>query len=504
MEEAKPLIDDTTTKLISSEDGVECDKDTQYKVNAWTETIELIKLAIPIVATMALEFLPGNVSVAIVGHIDSPLRKEYVDAAALSSVLLSLTGFSVGFGLITAMDTLCSQTVGAGKLYNLGLYFQSGLIVLGFMYIPCLLLNFYAEGILLLLGQDPTVAALSGTSIAAWKKLMTTSGIYSKISVLSMPGLFLYELVKRVLQAQNVVNPMAYIAVVSNSLYIALAYYLCFYTEYGFLGAAVARVISNTILPLFACAYLSWNPLYKDWWPADHSFSAQWKAAFEHVPEFFALGLPGMFMMLMDSMAFEVCSLMVGWLPNPILNMSVNSVLMSIGSQVYSLFLGLNVAATVRLGNALGANEPNRARMISTVSLGVTFAVGLVVSLVFLIARDAMPRLFINDPDAIAATQHVLAIFAVYEMIDGMNCSTQSILKGMGKQSVGAWVNAAAYYIFGIPLGAWLAFYFKFGIEGLWFGLTGGLFLAFCVFVWFICRVSWKQMAIEAIARTST
>ncbi|KAF0703389.1 hypothetical protein AaE_015402 [Aphanomyces astaci] len=95
------------------------------------ETVALLQLAFPIIATLALEFLPGAFSVAIVGHIDSPLRKEYVDAATLSTMFLNITGLSIGCGLSTAMDTLCSQTVGAGKLYNLGMYFQSGLIVLG-------------------------------------------------------------------------------------------------------------------------------------------------------------------------------------------------------------------------------------------------------------------------------------------------------------------------------------------------------------------------------------
>ncbi|KAF0717786.1 Aste57867_2103 [Aphanomyces stellatus] len=97
------------------------------------EAIALIQFAFPIITTLVLEFLPGAFSVAIVGHIDSPLRKEFVDAATLSTMFLNITGLSIGFGLSTAMDTLCSQTVGAGKLYNLGMYFQSGLIVLGYV-----------------------------------------------------------------------------------------------------------------------------------------------------------------------------------------------------------------------------------------------------------------------------------------------------------------------------------------------------------------------------------
>ncbi|KAF0712665.1 hypothetical protein As57867_004720, partial [Aphanomyces stellatus] len=454
------------------------------------EAIALIQFAFPIITTLVLEFLPGAFSVAIVGHIDSPLRKEFVDAATLSTMFLNITGLSIGFGLSTAMDTLCSQTVGAGKLYNLGMYFQSGLIVLGSMYIPSVIMNYHAEYFLLLLHQDPTVAALAGT--------------FSRVSVWCLPGIFLYELIKKVLQAQNIVKPMAYIAVVSNAMYGGIGYYLCYHTELGFLGAAYARTITNTLLPLFAMIYLWWNPVYKEWWPEDHCFSKQWKAALDHVPEFFALGVPGMLMMLMEWWAFEVCAIMAGWMANPVLSISVQSVLMSLSAQAYALFLGLGIATTVRLGNALGANEPNRAKMISSVALAVTGATCICVSIAFMLTHEYLPVIFISDPASIAATQHALAWFCVFELVDGMSCSAQSLLKGMGKQSVGAWVNAAAYYLLGIPLGALLAFYFGIGIEGLWIGLASGLFFGFSVYLWFICRVDWKEVADDAIARTST
>ncbi|ETV77787.1 hypothetical protein, variant 3 [Aphanomyces astaci] len=360
------------------------------------ETVALLQLAFPIIATLALEFLPGAFSVAIVGHIDSPLRKEYVDAATLSTMFLNISGLSIGCGLSTAMDTLCSQTVGAGKLYNLGMYFQSGLIVLGSMFLPSLILNYHAEYFLLALHQDPVVAALAGT--------------YSRVSVWCLPGFFLYELLKKVLQAQNIVHPMAYIAIVSNVVYGLLGYYMCYYTELSFLGAAYARTISNTLLPVFALIYLTWNPVYKVWWPADHSVSSQWKAALAHVPEFFTLGIPGMLMMLMEWWAFEVCAVMAGWMEDPVLAISVQSVLMSLSAQAYSLFLGLSIATTVRLGNALGANEPHRAELISRVALGVALVAGAFVSLVFLVTHEYLPLIFISDPASIEYVQDFTVI----------------------------------------------------------------------------------------------
>ncbi|KAF0728872.1 hypothetical protein Ae201684_013441 [Aphanomyces euteiches] len=279
--EANPLLEEALQHKFDQA-KLEQDNGAHDSPNATEESFELVKLALPIIATLILEFLPGAFAVAVVGHIDSPLKKEYVDAATLSVMFLNITGLSIGFGLSTAMDTLCSQTVGAGKLYNLGMYFQSGLIVLGSMFIPAWIVNYNTEFFLLALGQDPTVAALAGS--------------FSKISVFAMPGVFLYELIKK--------------------MYFGLGYYLCYETDIGFLGAAYARAISQSLLPIFAYLYLLWNPVHKDWWPTDH----------------------GMLMMILEWWAFELCEVIAGWMPNPVLSISVQSVLMSLASQAFSIY----------------------------------------------------------------------------------------------------------------------------------------------------------------------
>ncbi|CAK4109911.1 unnamed protein product [Aphanomyces euteiches] len=298
--EANPLLEEALQHKFDQA-KLEQDNGAHDSPNATEESFELVKLALPIIATLILEFLPGAFAVAVVGHIDSPLKKEYVDAATLSVMFLNITGLSIGFGLSTAMDTLCSQTVGAGKLYNLGMS----------MFIPAWIVNYNTEFFLLALGQDPTVAALAGS--------------FSKISVFAMPGVFLYELIKKVLQAQKI-------------MYFGLGYYLCYETDIGFLGAAYARAISQSLLPIIAYLYLLWNPVHKDWWPTDHGFSAQWKAAWDHVPEFFSLGVPGMLMMILEWWAFELCEVIAGWMPNPVLSISVQSVLMSLASQAFSIY----------------------------------------------------------------------------------------------------------------------------------------------------------------------
>ena len=48
------------------------------------------------------------------------------------------------------------------------------------------------------------------------------------------------------------------------------------------------------------------------------------------------------------------------------------------------------------------------------------------------------------------------------------------MLRGSGRQYVGAIVNFIAYYIIGIPIGATLAFKTDLKELGLWIGMLGG------------------------------
>jgi len=108
------------------------------------------------------------------------------------------------------MDTLCSQAFGAGKIEKLGIYLQSGIIVLGCSLLPVMILNWNTESFLLMFDQDPEVASLAGE--------------FSRRTMIGLPFLFAYELFKKLLQAQNIVWPMAFIALIGIVVNVVTGY----------------------------------------------------------------------------------------------------------------------------------------------------------------------------------------------------------------------------------------------------------------------------------------
>ncbi|KAK1941064.1 Multidrug and toxin extrusion protein 1 [Phytophthora citrophthora] len=458
------------------------EQDEEPEPVAIDEFWKTMALAYPVVVTYTLEYLPGLVCIVLVGHIDSPDTKRYVAAATLSTMFTNVSALSIGFGLTSALDTLCSQAYGAGRLDKLGVYLQSALIVVGSCLIPVFLMNWHAEFFLVLCGQDPEVARLAGE--------------FSRVTVFGVPFLFIYEMLRKLLQAQNVVRPMVLFALMGTFINIFGGYFLTYNTSLGFHGAALSRTLGYMVLPLCLVPYFYWSENHVKWWSG-----WQWKEAWALVPLFLELGTAGLAMMAMEWWAYEVLAVLAGNLPDGVVAVSAHAVLMQVASSIYTVFMGVSVSSNIRVGNCLGANHPKKARVISRTTLSTVFVLSCFFAVLVYILRHQIPLLVINDPVAIQRASDALLVMVPYEIIDSLNCVIQGIYKGAGWQNMAAKTNVLAFYVIGIPLGALLSFYFEIGIEGLWIGFGMGITTAFTVCSANLYYSSWEQMALEARAR---
>lgn len=80
-----------SSMIITIDPVVKSDEDeVELESMLVKEAIELMLLVYPIVITYVLEYIPGVVCIVLVGHIDSPDTKQYVDAAALSNMVRAI------------------------------------------------------------------------------------------------------------------------------------------------------------------------------------------------------------------------------------------------------------------------------------------------------------------------------------------------------------------------------------------------------------------------------
>ncbi|OQR95135.1 Multidrug/Oligosaccharidyl-lipid/Polysaccharide (MOP) Flippase Superfamily [Achlya hypogyna] len=450
--------------------------------NVVAEAKTLVRLTGPIIFTLVMEFLPGVVNIVLVGQMDSPDTKQFVDAASISTMYINITAMSVGMGMASAMDTLCTQAFGAGNLHKMGDYLQGALLGMALTFIPVAFLNWFAEAGLLALGQEPAISALAGD--------------FTRLSLLGIPCIFVYELLKKMLQAHSIVHPVAAMVVAANAIHVGLGYVLVHHTALGFYGAAIARTLSYVALPLMMLPYFAWVPVHRQW---DITWS--WATAVAELPDFFSFGVPGMLMMMLEWCAFEVLTLMAGVMPDAVVAIGVMSILSQILSTAYLVHCGLSIAATIRIGTLVGANEPGHAKAVMKAAYALCGGCMVVMVAALVGLREVLPTLFINDADVVEAAAAVMLFVVPCHVLDGLNAISQGIFRAMGQQAIATVVNGAAFYLVGIPLAAVAAFYFGGGVPGLWVGFTSGSLSACTMYFVLLCRLDWDKITNDASAR---
>jgi MATE family multidrug resistance protein len=63
-----------------------------------------------------------------------------------------------------------------------------------------------------------------------------------------------------------------------------------------------------------------------------------------------------------------------------------------------------------------------------------------------------------------------MPLVASFQVADGLAGSCGGVLRGQGRQHLGAFFNMLAYYVLALPLGITLAFRANYGLQGLWIG----------------------------------
>ncbi|XP_051933569.1 multidrug and toxin extrusion protein 1 isoform X2 [Hippocampus zosterae] len=405
------------------------------------ELKNLSTLALPATLTQLLVVTVSCVSAAFCGH----LGRIELDAVALATAIVNVTGISVGAGLSSACDTLISQTYGARNLLRVGVILQRAIIILILTCFPCWAMLINTESILLLLGQNPEVARLSQ--------------LYVKIFMPALPASFMYDLQSRYLQNQGIIWPQVITAFVANLINALMNYIVLFAFNMGVVGSALANNVSRFSMAGILYAYILWKGLHKVTWGG-------WsKDCLQDWGSFFYLAFPSMVMMCAEWWTFEIAIFLAGLISE--VELGAQSVIYEFTNCAYMFPLGFSVAGCVRVGHALGAGKSQLAKLSTklTIFCGVSVSVCLVVVIGSL--RYHIASLFTSDEQIQLKVAEVLSLCVPFTLMESITVAGGGIIRGIGKQKVGALCTIVGFYGVGLPVGVLLMFSAKLGIKEL-------------------------------------
>ncbi|KAG2496485.1 hypothetical protein HYH03_005310 [Edaphochlamys debaryana] len=416
------------------------------------ELMRVLALALPTSSVDVVSFLASLVGLFQVARLGT----AELSALTLGSTLFNLTGLSWAVGLTSGMDTLCGQVYGAGLYGAVGLLFQRAVLVCNLACLPAYVLWSRAEWLLLAMGQPPAASRLAAGYVRTAAPCLALST--TKFCC------------RAYFTAQGVVLPVTIITFVCTLLAPLYNYAFITWLEGGLNGAALAYAADEaTALLLLAAAMAlhAWRqpPGRRTWAGWDRGAWSGWGA-------YMAVALPSTAMSCLDWWVLEVMVLLAGLGPDPDNTVAAMGLCFNAFTLAYYAVAGFGDAAATRVAHALGAGRGRAARRAAAVALGSGLAVCCAAVAALLLGGEAWTAAFSDSPQVRAAVRRALPLVGVAVTGYAAGTVAAGVLRGAGRQTLGARVNLLTLWFVGLPLAAVLGLWLRLGNVGLWGGIA--------------------------------
>lgn len=252
----------------------------------------------------------------------------------------------------------------------------------------------------------------------------------------------------------------------------------------GLTGAGIATLIARILNLSVLFLWLRADPKVRASWP--HAWLAPLSGA--RFREMLRVGLPAAGMLLFESSAFAVSSIMNGWLGA--VPLASHQIAISTASMAFMVPLGLAMANGMRVSHAVGSGERDRLRPIAFATLGI----GLTIMVVFALSLGFGGRLiatwYVTDPAVIALAAQLMIVAALFQLFDGTQVIAASSLRAIMDVRIPAIITCIAYWGVALPLGYVIGVRGPFGAVGVWSGIASGLALAAVFMMWRFVRLT--------------
>ncbi|XP_024021593.1 protein DETOXIFICATION 14-like isoform X2 [Morus notabilis] len=431
----------------------------------------------PMVAVNLSLYFLQIISIMMVGHLGT----LSLSSTAIAISFCAVCGFSLLFGMASALETLCGQAYGANQYRKVGIQTSTAIFCLSLACILLSIILIYTEKILIFMGQDPLISQEAG-----------------KFAIWLIPALFAYGTLQplvKYFQTQSLIIPLLVSACASICCHVPLCWLLVFKSGLGHLGAALSIGISYWLNVILLVLYMKCSP---DCENTRISISLE---LFQGLREFLRFAIPSAVMVCLEWWSFELLILLSGFLPNAELETSVLSVCLSTITTLYTIPEGLGAAGSTRVSNSLGAGNPRAARFSVGVVIFLVALEAVIVSSILFISRNSFGYIFSDESEVVNYVSNMAPLVCISVILDSLPGVLSGIARGCGWQDLGAIVNLGAYYFFGLPVGALLAFWLDLRGKGLWIGILTGAFVQAFLLSVITIFTNWEKKAIMARER---
>jgi MATE family multidrug resistance protein len=442
---------------------------TPVTVSIWrAEFSDTVRLALPMALTQLGQIAMMTTDLALLGR----LGDRVVAATALAHTIL-FGAFVIGMGIVSAVAPLAAQAFGAQQPHLVRRALRVGLWAAAMLGLPLSIAQLNGEDVLLALGQERETAALA-------------AGYLQSLGWSLIPAWWFIAL-RGFMGAVNRPEPGLWITVAAIPANALLAYALI----YGAFGLPRLELfgagLATTIVDIGMCIASIWVAYACEPFRQYRILGRFWRADWALFGRLFAIGAPISATFLLEYGVFAAAALLMGRIGT--VPLAAHQIALTTASVMFMIPFGVSLAATVRVGHAVGRRDPLAARRagLAAIALGGAFMAAM--TLIVIALRERIPLLFLGSAAdnatataALAAT--LLVVGASFFIADGVQTIAAGALRGLNDTRIPMLFAAACFWLIGFSACYGLGFPLGMGAVGVWIGLSIGLIVYALLLVW--------------------
>ena len=413
-----------------------------------------LSLSFPIMISQLGHITVGVFDSLMIGKVSvSQLAAVSLATSIFSFILLFCIGLSYGITpLISSSDRgkkYVSSILYNGMLVNV----ISSILLVSFVILTKHLLSY--------LGQD--------------EEVLFHTYSYLDIICISLIPLILFQTFKQFIEGLGFTKPSMYISVISNVINVVLNAVLIFglfgFPRLEIIGAAYATLISRVIMFLLILIYCLNDRRF-----SKYILKTKFLVNLNHIKDIFRIGFASGLQYIFEVGAFSVATVMTGSIGA--IHLAAHQIALNLASISYMIASGIGSASMISLSYYDGKRNFEDMRRSGFASFLLVFILMIVSALVFVIFRNYLPVLYVDDSSVINIASTLLIIAGLFQISDGIQAVGLGILRGIRDIKKPTIVTFISYWIISIPLSYFLGIEYGYGVYGIWIGLSVGLTLA--------------------------
>jgi MATE family multidrug resistance protein len=350
-------------------------------------------------------------------------------AAIAPSTILLFTISCLGMGIAQSIQTFVSQADGRGEAHLGGSYAWQSIylgLIAGVLALPFILgVPTWVGAIASFAGAAPEIAQLEieFLSIAMWivAPVTVTAGLEAFYNGISRPR-------------------VALMAILASLVTVTVGNYALIFGHWGFPAMGMKGAAVSTLLSWCVRMGVLMVPLFFREMDERYRTIRDWRPRLDRLRELFLLGWPISLQWLVDIGAWAVVlSILIP--PFGAVDMAAATIALQYMHVSFMPALGIGMALTTQVGNAIGAGQPETA--VARVRVALRLIVGWmgVMGLVFLVAGRPLALAWTQfDPQAtealVDATVKVLVWCGIWQVFDALCITYSFALRGAGDTRV--------------------------------------------------------------------